>query len=550
LDSTLTKALLFSVLLTSAWNPLPASAAPKDIVLLPDSSRSMKKKDPEFQIGAAARNFLDELSGNDRIALVILDPGMDSLMPLTPVDDTSRAEFLRNPDRITFEGLHADSPAAVERAIHELEVHARPEAGRSVVFITGGMADTGNPVADARNSGRHGDDAAAEAAPLKIRISGIAIDDDTDFPLVQSLSKQSFGEYFRADSAGDMQGVFRRVAGNLAGTRTLADDSPSTPTRAEAETAPATLPEPAPLPELELPDVEPLFFDSPADPESPENAASDQTVELPVIEDIGAARRPALPTLPKAKTAIETASDSKADQQAAHAGESSGAMTPAERTEAGPPVAQAQPKTILSAAAAYANRREALVASVWLAALLAAGLIGMALTVGLTLRGGGKADDKRMLEDQLPKAFLNDLGGISDKPSYELGESLTVVGRIKGGDADRINYVVIPEPTVGRRHALIEFRNHCFWVSDQNSLNGTFVNDERIEGDARLKHGDRIRFHRHEFEFLLLDMFETDRTKSSQTAFADVSRAADWGDRIQSPAPKDADMIASTLEEN
>ena len=54
-------------------------------------------------------------------------------------------------------------------------------------------------------------------------------------------------------------------------------------------------------------------------------------------------------------------------------------------------------------------------------------------------------------------------------------------------------------------------------IVDQNSINGTFVNRRRLEGETRLKHGDRVRFHRHEFEFLILEMFETDRTMLSQT---------------------------------
>ena len=70
---------------------------------------------------------------------------------------------------------------------------------------------------------------------------------------------------------------------------------------------------------------------------------------------------------------------------------------------------------------------------------------------------------------------------------------------------------------------MIEYKDHSFWVIDQGSLNGTFVNNKRIEAETRLKHGDRLRFHKHEFEFLVLDMFETDRTMMGETLFADVS---------------------------
>jgi pSer/pThr/pTyr-binding forkhead associated (FHA) protein len=123
----------------------------------------------------------------------------------------------------------------------------------------------------------------------------------------------------------------------------------------------------------------------------------------------------------------------------------------------------------------------------------------------------------------MPKAFLNDIGGATEHKSYELGAKPIIVGRLQGPDTDAASYVVIDESTVGRRHALLEYKDHSFWVSDQNSLNGTFVNNSRIDAPTRLKHGDRIRFHKHEFEFLVLDMFETDRTMMSETVFAKMA---------------------------
>jgi pSer/pThr/pTyr-binding forkhead associated (FHA) protein len=146
----------------------------------------------------------------------------------------------------------------------------------------------------------------------------------------------------------------------------------------------------------------------------------------------------------------------------------------------------------------------------------------------------------------MPKAFLNDIGGASAHTSYELGAKPIIVGRLRGADAEAADYVVIDESTVGRRHALLEYKDHSFWVSDQNSLNGTFVNDTRIDAPARLKHGDRIRFHKHEFEFLVLDMFETDRTMMSETVFARLAGEPEDDDATvvrdglpTSPSPED-----------
>ena len=107
--------------------------------------------------------------------------------------------------------------------------------------------------------------------------------------------------------------------------------------------------------------------------------------------------------------------------------------------------------------------------------------------------------------------------------------------------------MVSDEATIGRRHASIEYRDHAYWVTDQNSLNGTYVNKRRIDGGTQLKHGDRLRFHRHEFEFLMLDMFETDRTMVSETMFANLAATtADDEDEDQNDVTVQRDRADTT----
>jgi class 3 adenylate cyclase len=65
-------------------------------------------------------------------------------------------------------------------------------------------------------------------------------------------------------------------------------------------------------------------------------------------------------------------------------------------------------------------------------------------------------------------------------------ESQLVLGR---GDAD----LVIHDPEISRRHALIRTRDDLFEIDDLDSLNGTWVNGRRIQETARLSPGDVIR---------------------------------------------------------
>lgn len=109
------------------------------------------------------------------------------------------------------------------------------------------------------------------------------------------------------------------------------------------------------------------------------------------------------------------------------------------------------------------------------------------------------------------QAVLYDISNPNDIKRYELSEKATVIGRVAGYDPE-VQYVLAAEPTVGRSHALIERRGHSFWITDQGSINGTFVNGERVAGDHALKHGDIVAVHRHEFEFVLPELFESEST--------------------------------------
>ena len=54
--------------------------------------------------------------------------------------------------------------------------------------------------------------------------------------------------------------------------------------------------------------------------------------------------------------------------------------------------------------------------------------------------------------------------------------------------------VDLNDPDVSRRHAVVRRVDEGLAIEDLGSLNGTFVNDRRIEGIAEIGVGDRIRF--------------------------------------------------------
>src|SRR5262245_41110391 len=58
-----------------------------------------------------------------------------------------------------------------------------------------------------------------------------------------------------------------------------------------------------------------------------------------------------------------------------------------------------------------------------------------------------------------------------------------------GRDAE--SAVPLSEPSVSARHALITTEGGAYYLSDQNSANGTFLNETRV-GQVKLRSGDVI----------------------------------------------------------
>jgi len=512
---------------------MPLQAQPRDIVLMLDNSGSMRVNDPDFLTSLAVRAFLERLDGDNRVAVVAFDQRVSVLMPLTPLNNDTRWQFLESLDAINYRGQLTNSPAAMERSLYELRESGRAGAEKSIVFMTDGIVDVapeGPDAGDVEKARWMKSTLVQEASDQGVRIFGIAFTDNADFELIQTLARRTGGEYFRAYSASDIDTVFASVRDLLSTPGTQAAQAP--PPFPPAPPVPSEAPSPPPagsdMPALPAPALPSLQESAPPDARTP---LPDAGIPAPALPDAGGVDLPvvSLPetdlpkvTLPEVNIGGETgAATAPAGEKLARADAPAPAQEPQSSAKSPDstqprPTKDPPPPPPPPPAPPADDTPLMLILGIGGAALL---LALVALIVALARRKSGGATGTDVL---MPKAFLNDLGGVTEQKSYELDEKPTIVGRLRGPTTDAAHYIVIDETTVGRRHALFEYKEHSFWVTDQNSLNGTFVNNRRIEAATRLKHGDRVRFHKHEFEFLVLDMFETDRTMMSNTMFADL----------------------------
>ena len=94
-----------------------------------------------------------------------------------------------------------------------------------------------------------------------------------------------------------------------------------------------------------------------------------------------------------------------------------------------------------------------------------------------------------------PALVVRSGGGRSGETFHPQGER-TTIGR--SPDCG----IFLDDVTVSRKHAVLSEQGGRFRIEDQGSLNGTFVNRSRIEGEQRLSDGDEVQIGKYRLTFL------------------------------------------------
>ena len=114
-------------------------------------------------------------------------------------------------------------------------------------------------------------------------------------------------------------------------------------------------------------------------------------------------------------------------------------------------------------------------------------------TLALTADEVGRlAEDVDVLEG--PALVVRSGGGRAGETFRPAGER-TRIGR--SPDCE----IFLDDVTVSRNHAVLVEREDGFYVEDQGSLNGTFVNRHRIDS-ARLENGDELQVGKYRMTFV------------------------------------------------
>lgn len=109
----------------------------------------------------------------------------------------------------------------------------------------------------------------------------------------------------------------------------------------------------------------------------------------------------------------------------------------------------------------------------------------------------GPADDVKVDLGGIPdgEALLVVRGGDGEGDSFSLRTQVTTIGRHPESD------IMLDDITVSRRHSEIRLVDGRYVVSDAGSLNGTYVNQGRVD-NAVLQQGDEVQVGKFHLVFL------------------------------------------------
>jgi len=99
----------------------------------------------------------------------------------------------------------------------------------------------------------------------------------------------------------------------------------------------------------------------------------------------------------------------------------------------------------------------------------------------------GPADDLTVDLDQLDQ----DVGTLIVRVGPQMGERFSLKDVLTRLGRHPESEIILDDITVSRRHAEVTRVGNTYFVRDVGSLNGTYVNQERVE-EAPLRHGDEL----------------------------------------------------------
>jgi len=208
--------IIFVFMVFTSYDAYSKESESIDVVLVMDSSGSMKKTDPMSLRIPAAKLFISLLDKNDRASVVSFSDASYPIIPLTPVDSAAhKDQLLRAADKISSAGLFTNLYDALEGGLSILSESENNGRTKIIVLMSDGMMDVGDTDKDRELVEKIKNEMAATLEEKGIQVYAIAFTEQSDRLLLEKISKRTGGFYNLALSDKDFHLIFTSIFESL-----------------------------------------------------------------------------------------------------------------------------------------------------------------------------------------------------------------------------------------------------------------------------------------------------------------------------------------------
>lgn len=186
-----------------------------DVVLVLDSSGSMKQTDPQRLRVEAGRLFISLLKAGDRVSVVSFSDQGYPVSGLTGVETAvGRKQLFESLDKISSRGIHTNLYAALGTAYEILRKQSEPSRRRAVILLSDGKMDVGDDKRDVALGAELRDVLLPLYSSEQIALHTIAFSEQADMNLLGDLARQGGGMFQLARRDRDLPEVFAALFEN------------------------------------------------------------------------------------------------------------------------------------------------------------------------------------------------------------------------------------------------------------------------------------------------------------------------------------------------
>ncbi len=180
-----------------------------DVVLVMDSSGSMKKTDPERRRVAAAKLFIALLGKDDRVGVISFSDAGYPVIELTPAQTkTEQGKLFKAVDKVSSKGAYTNLYAALQSAQTMLEREGSAGRAQYILLMSDGQMDTGDKQRDAALGQKLNSELLPRIEKQGARVYTLAFTANSDSRTLLAMATSTHGLYRLAATDKDLHAVF------------------------------------------------------------------------------------------------------------------------------------------------------------------------------------------------------------------------------------------------------------------------------------------------------------------------------------------------------